>query len=645
MHHLDGALETAPRGLGRPRQLGEGAALGRAGQAAAVGETGAQQVEAQRAAQAVGELRDVREFEAAALGGAGVAEGGAAAAVGVDHDLVFGVDVVERGVEALHAVDLPLGSQLQVAAARGAQVGVEAGADVAVGQLGEGRRLVATAGVEVDVDRLRGVPGEAQHRVHAAEAEAAAVVGVARRSSGDEAVVGAEAHVDAAGAAGQRPVAVQVDAGLQVGVAVVDHVALVALEDALDAGVVDVALAVLAHAVVFDAAGQAQRAAFVERDAVRELRAQAAVVAVEAHDAAAVGVGQLRRERNAECVEEIALAKVDPPGEERGLAEAVLDDAAELVLAHGLAGVLRECGRRHRAGVGLPLRAREAERVLGVGLVERVDDHAHVRVAGEVALPAAVELAAAGGAVLAVAVGVEARGVEGDAVALGGGGAVLEAELALLVGAGRAAHGEGGDGRVVFGEDLHHAAGRVAVELSHRAAQHFDAAGRRERHVGRLALPVGHGRGDAVDDEAHAPHTEGRAGAEAADGDLQVLCVVLAVERHDARHAVEHLRQVDLRATVVDHLAGDGADGRGRVEGTFTHALRRDDHWIERVGGALRAGGLEGSQHGHGGPDHGESHGSSSRCKASDCSTAPWPREPRAIEEFVTDRAPCRRKH
>src|SRR6266850_7940177 len=85
------------------------------------------------------------------------------------------------------------------------------------------------------------------------------------------------------------------------------------------------------------------------------------------------------------------------------------------------------------------------------------------------------------------------------------------------------------------------AARGIAVERRERPAQHLDALRRAERERGRLALPVGHGRRDAVGDEPDAAHAEGRARAEAARLDLQVLRVVLPVLHGDARHAPEAL--------------------------------------------------------------------------------------------------------
>ena len=203
-----------------------------------------------------------------------------------------------------------------------------------------------------------------------------------------------------------------------------------------------------------------------------------------------------------------------------------------------------------------------------------------MRLARQVGLPARIELAALGLAVRSRAVGAELGGIERDPVA-GRAGAELGAELPQAMAAGRGAEGGGRHGRVGLGEDLHHAAGSVAIELGQRPAQDLDPSGRAERDVRRLALAVGHGRGDAVDDEPHAADTKGRARAEAADRELQILRIVLPVEHADARHAVQRFRQVDLRAGALDRLARHRADGGRRVEARLSAALHADDDRVE----------------------------------------------------------------
>jgi hypothetical protein len=81
------------------------------------------------------------QLQAAPLRAARVAERGAPAAGLVGDDLVLGLDVEEGHVGAVSARAQELGADLDVAALRCLEGEIEAGARVAVGELGEGRRL------------------------------------------------------------------------------------------------------------------------------------------------------------------------------------------------------------------------------------------------------------------------------------------------------------------------------------------------------------------------------------------------------------------------------------------------------------------------------------------------------------------------
>jgi hypothetical protein len=109
-------------------------------------------------------------------------------------------------------------------------------------------------------------------------------------------------------------------------------------------------------------------------------------------------------------------------------------------------------------------------------------------------------------------------------------------------------------GRPRSREHLHDAAGRVAVEQRQRPAKHLDALRGCEAHVGCLALPVGHGGRNAVDDDAHAANAEGRTRAEAADRQLQVLRIVLPVEDGQPGHAHQRFGQIHLRPGGANRL-------------------------------------------------------------------------------------------
>lgn len=91
---------------------------------------------------------------------------------------------------------------------------------------------------------------------------------------------------------------------------------------------------------------------------------------------------------------------------------------------------------------------------------------------------------------------------------------------------------------------------------------HLDALGGVEVEGGRLALAVRVGGRDAVGDELDAAHAEGRARAEAAHRDLQVLGIVLDGSDHQAGHAGERLGGVHAE---VAGLVGAQVDRIDRV--------------------------------------------------------------------------------
>jgi hypothetical protein len=88
-----------------------------------------------------------------------------------------------------------------------------------------------------------------------------------------------------------------------------------------------------------------------------------------------------------------------------------------------------------------------------------------------------------------------------------------------------------------------------------------------------LPLPVGHRRGNAVLENLQSTHAERRARTEAADRQLHVLGVVLAIVRRHAGHALEHFGHAALRAR--RHVGDvDAIDRRGRA---IERALSDDD--------------------------------------------------------------------
>src|SRR6185312_17311956 len=88
---------------------------------------------------------------------------------------------------------------------------------------------------------------------------------------------------------------------------------------------------------------------------------------------------------------------------------------------------------------------------------------------------------------------------------------------------------------------------------------------------------VGRRGRDAVHDEPHAADAECRARAEAADRELQVLRVVLAVQHRDPRNPRERFGEVHLRTRGRDGVGVHGADRGRRVE-EANLAPRGGDH-------------------------------------------------------------------
>jgi hypothetical protein len=178
----------------------------------------------------------------------------------------------------------------------------------------------------------------------------------------------------------------------------------------------------------------------------------------------------------------------------------------------------------------------------------------------------------------------------------------LGAERPGVVAAAAARERELGRLAARLGEHGDHAARRVAVERRERAAQHLDALGREQREAAGLPLPVGHRLRDVVLVEPDPAHAERRARAEAARADLDVLRVVLAVVRDDARDAHERLGQVDHRLLLLDLAAPDRIDRRRHVEAALAAPRRRDHERVERrIGGRRRLrGGRGGGERGTG---------------------------------------------
>ncbi len=261
-------------------------------------------------------------------------------------------------------------------------------------------------------------------------------------------------------------------------------------------------------------------------------------------------------------------------------ADAAFDRRAALLLADGLPGIEQ---RRHGVGLArirLPLRARQPQRILRFGLVERVGDHRDPGAVAEGELELRIELVALRFAMVAVAVGGEVIGGDREVDA-----ALFTAEFRDRIPGAIAAADDlrlrRRRRRPVLGEDRDHAARGIAVQGRERAAQDFDALRGGQTEAARLALPVGHRRRNAVLIEAYPAHAEARPRTEATRGNLQVLRVVPPVLHDQARNARERFGQVDLQLSLLDPCRADAVDGYRQVERALFDPRRRDDQRVD----------------------------------------------------------------
>ena len=140
----------------------------------------------------------------------------------------------------------------------------------------------------------------------------------------------------------------------------------------------------------------------------------------------------------------------------------------------------------------------------------------------------------------------------------------------------------------------------VAIHCGVGAAQHFHAFGHIQVEGGGLALAVRHAGRDAVGDQLDTAYAEGRAGAEAAGGDLQVLGVVLAVVGHHAGDGDEGFGGIHPGLAGGDLFPVEHVDGGGQVEAGGFGAAAGDHHRVEGEAGVVGSLGQAGAPQGGG---------------------------------------------
>src|SRR5690606_39074322 len=329
-----------------------------------------------------------------------------------------------------------------------------------------------------------------------------------------------------------------------------DRVALVAAQRTTHAGFVAdevlEAAAPLPLAFAIGAGRQLQRPRG-QAAAPRPARIEARIAVVEVDHAARMQRIGLRHWRDRQHLHHFAIAVPGRQPQRLRITEAVFVDHARLRLAHALARVV-DVGVGHRlARILAHLLRSEAERIARLGDVDVVEYEVQLAAVAQVDTQLEVGYAAPRRGVVAPAIGVQARErevVADDVVAAeqprrARPGAVVAHRRPQSPGIARLAVGA---------VDRDHAARRIAVQRGERTAQDLHAIRAGEAEVRELALAVGHRRRDAVRVQPQPAHPEGRARAEAADGELRVLRQVLPVAREQAGDAAEDFGDVGIGA-------------------------------------------------------------------------------------------------
>ena len=223
-------------------------------------------------------------------------------------------------------------------------------------------------------------------------------------------IVGVELDPVVAHPGDQLPARGQLPGADQVGFLAVDGVELVAHQTALAAVVVDEALALLALVVVGQPGGQGDRQ--IEQPGIALPAQLAAAEASVQFDHATAGAGCAAAK--AEILLHVALATIDHQRQLIIVGQPPLIVESGLVVAHGFAGVEGVGLGRGLASVITYLLARQAQRVLGIRLIQAVDQQGQAGDVVDIPAQAQVGDISPGVAVIAVAVGLQPGDVGAD---------------------------------------------------------------------------------------------------------------------------------------------------------------------------------------------------------------------------------------
>ena len=331
--------------------------------------------------QMVSERQPCFQLPALAPGTAHVAVGTASTAAAGHRQLIGGIGTEKRQAGPRVRAGLPAQPGFPLLAAGRTQVQRQAGGTIGtVGQLVEGRGFQPAAGSQVPAPVGGGCEADPGHRGAAVIGRAPAVIRVVGT---DVAVGGMELHPAVAQPGLQLPARQRLPGQLRMPVQVPDRIELLAAQAATHpepgAGEIFPAAAQLALAFTVDPdtplpgrmwlAGQPQ--------------VQPGEVTGQVDHATTMQRVGLRGRRDRQELQHLTLPGMRGQAQPAA-AQWLLPDRAELVLAHGFAGVEGSGHRRGQTRVAPPFLVGQRARILGVGGIEILRTHAQRSLPGQV---------------------------------------------------------------------------------------------------------------------------------------------------------------------------------------------------------------------------------------------------------------------
>ncbi len=131
-------------------------------------------------------------------------------------------------------------------------------------------------------------------------------------------------------------------------------------------------------------------------------------------------------------------------------------------------------------------------------------------------------------------------------------------------------------------EELDDTARGVSIQRGERSAQNLHPGGGIQVELRDLPLPIRARGRDAVLVHPHAPNPERRVGADATDGNLLILRVVVPVSGQQSGDGGDVVGQIHAEGVVAKLFGGHAADGSGDVERIRFDTGCRDDDLVKR---------------------------------------------------------------